>query len=746
MMIRSQPPGPRQSRLAAGCAGLLLGSWLALGAVPTPAAAGSTELPMSSPLATAAKPGAAADDSLEAPLAAATGAYMALSPQRLLDTRTTGQTLPAAGSLNLTVTGGSVPSAAIAVALNVTVTDTTASSYLSVYPAGETRPLLSNLNWVAGETVPNLVIVPIGSGGQVTFYNNTGSTDVVVDLEGYFAPEATGSTAGSYVPLAPARITDTRPASQEPNSGDTLGPGSTLDVQVTGEGAVPASGVAAALLNVTVTDTTSPGYLTVYPQGTPFPGSSNLNWVAGDTVPNRVVVPVGTSGQIAVFNQMGSTDVVVDVDGYFTDGTSTPAAASLFSPITPIRVLDTRDTGQTLGPGVSITQEMAGVDGIASNADAVVTNVTATDTTAPGYLTVHPGGTPPLASDLNWSPAQTVANLTVATLGGTGALSVFNDIGSVDVVIDAFGYFVPETPALLVITTASLPQATVGSPYSTTLAANGGTPPYSWSVASGSLPPGLSLAPGGVISGMPTAAGVASFTVQVTDSMTPHPATAAAELAISVAPPPAIASTNWSGYFVEGGSSGPFTGVTGTFTVPSLVAPVQAGTWVFEWVGIDGATNTSLIQAGVAEYGCGSQECLTPWWEVLPAAATDIPMAVAANDQVTVTIAQVSGSAWDITLADDTTGHTFSQAVTYTGPGASAEWIVEDPTNAQTGTLSPFADYTLTTFSGLGISGGPQETLTEAVMLQGATQLSTPSPWTASGFNVAYGDVAPPPP
>jgi hypothetical protein len=256
---------------------------------------------MSSPLATAAKPGAEADDSLEAPLAAATGAYTALSPQRLLDTRTTGQTLPAAGSLNLTVTGGSVPSAAIAVALNVTVTDTTASSYLSVYPAGQTRPLLSNLNWVAGETVPNLVIVPIGSGGQVTFYNNTGSTDVVVDLEGYFAPEARGTTAGSYVPLAPARITDTRPASQEPNSGDTLGPGSTLDVQVTGEGAVLASGVAAALLNVTVTDTTSPGYLTVYPQGTPFPDSSNLNWLAGDTVPNRVVVPVGTSGQIAVF-------------------------------------------------------------------------------------------------------------------------------------------------------------------------------------------------------------------------------------------------------------------------------------------------------------------------------------------------------------------------------------------------------------------------------------------------------------
>jgi hypothetical protein len=783
------------------------------------------------------------NEPVQAASSTATGAYTALPPTRLLDTRSPGQTLGAAGSLSLTVTGGSVPSTATAVALNVTVTDTTASSYLSVYPAGGTRPLLSNLNWVAGETVANLAIVPVGSGGQVTLYNNTGSTDVVVDLEGYFAPEAMGTTAGSYVPLTPARITDTRPGSGEANSGDTLGAGSTLDVQVTGAGAVPAAGVAAALLNVTVTDTTSSSFLTVYPQGDARPLASNLNWVAGDTVANRVVIPISATGQIAVYNPSGSVDVVVDVDGYFTDGSSTPSTASLFSAMTPVRVLDTRNTGQTLGPGVSLTPAMAGVDGIASNASAVVTNVTATDTTTASFFTVYPGGTMPLASDVNWGPGQTVPNLTVATLSGTGTMDVYNHSGSADLVIDAFGYFVPETPAPLVITTTSLPSGTEGTSYSTALGASGGTPPYSWTVASGSLPPGLTLTAGGVISGTPSAAGTISFTVQVSDSTTPTRETASAALAITLssggggggggtesqtihfttsAPTDAqvgdgtytpaatstsglpvtisldgtsagcalasgvvsftsngtcildanqsgnatyaaapqvqqsfavsggatsVDSTNWSGYWVTGG---PYTSVTGTFTVPSLVDPL-ANSVDAQWVGIDGATNTDLIQAGVEEYaGCGSF-CVQPWWEILPAVSTNITdVTVSAGNQVRVTIAKVSGTTWAITLTDDTNDETFSSSsFTYSGPGASAEWIVEDPSGygPHENELYPFSDYTTTTFSALGFTGS-ETGLTEVILIQSGDQLSTPSTWTAltTGFAVAYGDVAPPPP
>jgi hypothetical protein len=380
------------------------------------------------------------------------GAYTALTPYRLLDTRTTTpkETLGAGGSLDLAVTGvDGVPANATAVALNVTVTDTTAASYLQVYPTSGTPPFVSSLNWSAGETVPNSVIVPVGTNGQVTFYNQLGYTDLVVDLEGYFAPEPIGSTAGDYVPLTPDRITDTRAGSGYPNAGGTLAAGTSLPVQVTGEDGIP-TGATGAILNVTVTDTTNASYLTVYP-GAPMPTASNLNWLAGGTVANRVLVPLSSTGSITVSNQLGNAEVIVDVSGYFTNsGLATlPSGASLFSAITPGRITDTRagsgypNAGDTLAAGTSLPVQVPGEAGIPANATAAVLNITATDTTHASYFTVYPGAPRPGTSDVNWLAGQTVPNLTVASLSGSGATDVFNDAGSADLVIDVFGYFSP---------------------------------------------------------------------------------------------------------------------------------------------------------------------------------------------------------------------------------------------------------------------------------------------------------------
>jgi hypothetical protein len=146
---------------------------------------------------------------------------------------------------------------------------------------------------------------------------------------------------------------------------------------------------------------------------------------------------------ITVYNYTGNTDVVVDVNGYFTNSVVLPAGAGFYTPISPIRVLDTRQSGQTLGVNETISQQMSGVDGIAANAIAVTTNVTAVDTTANSYLTVYPSGVRPVASDVNWRAGEIVPNLTLASLSPSGTISLYNNSGSTNVIVDAFGYFTP---------------------------------------------------------------------------------------------------------------------------------------------------------------------------------------------------------------------------------------------------------------------------------------------------------------
>ena len=371
----------------------------------------------------------------------APGAYHPMTPFRILDTRT-GSPLGAGQSIDVQITGqGGVPSMGVtAVVMNVTVTRTTASSYLTVYPAGTARPVASNLNWVAGQTVPNLVEVAIGTGGQVTAYNLAGTVDVIFDVAGYVSTTAAGPD-GLFNALVPARILDTRTSTQ-------VGPGQTLDVQVTGKGLVPSIGVSAVVLNVTATNPTASSYLTVFPTGATRPTASNLNFVAGQTVPNRVVVKVGTAGKVSIYNLTGSTDVVADVSGWFVDAASNPSATGVaFNGLSPKRILDTRTAKGPVGPGGTITVPVATLGGVpamtsAAPPTAVVLNVTITDTTVAGYLTVWPDGNGrPTASDLNWAAGQTVPNLAVVKLGANGMVDVYNLTGSTDVVIDVVGWY-----------------------------------------------------------------------------------------------------------------------------------------------------------------------------------------------------------------------------------------------------------------------------------------------------------------
>jgi Iron/zinc purple acid phosphatase-like protein C/Fibronectin type III domain len=184
------------------------------------------------------------------------GMFTAVAPKRLLDTRSgAGTAVPAGGEVRLKVTGGStgVASGAAAVVLNVTVTQPSRGGHITVFPDGTTMPTASNLNFVAGQTVPNLVVVKVGSNGQVVFHNGSaGSVHLIADLAGFFQG-GTAAAPGSFTALAPNRLLDTRSG-----AGTAVPAGGEVRLKVTGGSTGVASGAAAVVLNVTVTQP-SPG-------------------------------------------------------------------------------------------------------------------------------------------------------------------------------------------------------------------------------------------------------------------------------------------------------------------------------------------------------------------------------------------------------------------------------------------------------------------------------------------------------
>ncbi len=367
--------------------------------------------------------------------------YWPTGPIRELDTRTfPGGPVEGIGpdgtlSLPLANTGGFI-NGATAVVLNVTVTDPTDNSYLTVYANGSPRPATSNLNFTRGETVSNLVTVPLTD--NVQFYNHTGTIDVVVDLEGFYA-DTGASNSGFYTGMAPTRVLDTRAGTGAAVA--KLGPNSSLSFQVAAPTTLPGNDLTAVALNVTATDATDGSYLTVYPDDVQRQTVSNLNFSAGQTVANLAIVPVGQDGMVTVYNHSGTVDVVVDLAGYFS-----PLSRRPFTPTTPTRLLDTRSgigaPAQQIGPGGTVSLKVAGTAGVPNGVTAVVLNLTATDATASSYLTAYPDlTTQPLASNLNFGPGQTVPNLVIATVGSDGMVNIANRFGNVDIVADMFGYY-----------------------------------------------------------------------------------------------------------------------------------------------------------------------------------------------------------------------------------------------------------------------------------------------------------------
>ena len=377
--------------------------------------------------------------------------FRALAPARVLDTRSgTGAPTGAVGAngvVRVKVTGrGGVPESGVsAVVLNVTVTRPQKGGHLTAYAGGTAMPSASNVNFVAGQTVPNLVVVPVGADGTVSLANvSPGSTHVLADVTGAFTTTPT-ATPGSFGGVAPARLLDTRTGTGA--AAAPVAANRAVRVKVTGRGGVPESGVSAVVLNVTVTRPQKGGHLTAHAGGTAMPSASNVNFVAGQTVPNLVVVPVGADGTVSLANvSPGSTHVLADVFGYYVAGA--PQSTGAFGALAPARLLDTRDgTGATAKPvaaGSSARVQVTGRGGVpSSGVSAVVLNVTVTRPQQGGHLTAHAGGSArPTASSLNFVAGQTVPNLVVVPVGADGTVSLANvSPGSTHVIADVFGWY-----------------------------------------------------------------------------------------------------------------------------------------------------------------------------------------------------------------------------------------------------------------------------------------------------------------
>ncbi|SCG52448.1 hypothetical protein GA0070609_2664 [Micromonospora echinaurantiaca] len=406
--------------------------------------------------------------------AAPGGSFTGVSPARLLDTRS-GLGAPkgivvANGQVTLGVAGrGGIPASGVSsVVLNVTVTGPASAGYVTVYPTGAARPTASNLNYRAGQTVANQVVVGLGTGGSVRLFTSA-RTHLLADVTGYFStPDTASGHAGLFHPLTPARLADSRTG----QGFTTPGSNTTRTLQVTGRGGVPPTNVGAVALNITVAAPTTAGFVTVYPSGQSRPGTSTINFTQRDVRANRTIVALGTDGRIALYNATGTTPIIVDVVGWFSGASAPPGAGgAYYVSMNPVRVVDTRipsgDLGGALGPRDAGVQTIAARAGVPTGAGdtvpvAVVGNLTAVSPTTSGYLTAFPPGfgkvvdSVPLASDLNFVKGDIVPNMVMTQLHA-GLLGVYNSSGTTHTLLDVSGYFALPAPPLTL--TRPIPDA-----------------------------------------------------------------------------------------------------------------------------------------------------------------------------------------------------------------------------------------------------------------------------------------------
>jgi hypothetical protein len=371
------------------------------------------------------------------------------------------------------------------------------------------------MNSFDGRIKANAVVVGSGAGGGISFYA-TDTTDVVVDIDGYFVNPGVASGL-VFVPTPPCNMVDTTKPAPSPDNG-LNGPSlsaftaRSFDISMS-TCAATFSHAQAYSLNITAIPKTTLGYLTMWNSDFPRPKVSTLNAPTGTVTSNALLI-LTASGSISAYPS-DDIDLMIDVNGYFTNPVSAPPGSgfALYTMNPPCRTLDTRKIAPgnpVVGVGTADTDNC-----LPSPAPAYVTNGTVVPTTSLAFLQLFdPAAGIPSVDTLHALDAQVTSNMAVVADSGLSGLIGYNVASPSAVIIDLTAYF---ASSALKITTSSLPTGYASLPYTAQLSGQGGVPPYTW-MATG-LPSTLTLnTTTGVISGSPTTPSFGLVTVTLTDS------------------------------------------------------------------------------------------------------------------------------------------------------------------------------------------------------------------------------------
>ncbi|MBL8226939.1 MAG: BACON domain-containing protein [Bryobacterales bacterium] len=371
--------------------------------------------------------------------------FVPVAPCRVVDTRPDSGFTGIAGPPSLTAVrnvaiAGScgVPPTAQAYSLNVTAVPRGPLAYLTIWPAGSSRPQVSTLNSMDGRIKANAAIVPAGNGAQISLFASD-ETDVVIDVNGYFVP-STLITALQFFPVTPCRVSDTRVA------GGALGANQSRDFRIAEQCGVPV-GAGAYALNITAVPSGPLSYLTAWPTGQPRPFVSTLNALAGGVVANAAIVPAGANGSVSLF-ATNPTHAVIDVTGYFAPAAFASGGLNFF-PVSPCRAVDTRaQQALTGGPALIASQRREfplanSACEIPPQARTLSLNTTVVPSGPLPFLTLWPGGAAqPGVSTLNSFDGSITSNAVLLPLGEARGISAFAPAGT-HLILDINGYFAP---------------------------------------------------------------------------------------------------------------------------------------------------------------------------------------------------------------------------------------------------------------------------------------------------------------